>query len=95
MNNTTEEEEEEEEEKTDLGPPMPKFGWMIVNEDVPQTGICYNNETCACNLENKLIVDKLRGTEKQKDVSHRAAKLYRFNPDTYKKLLENGFNFEF
>ncbi|MAW93763.1 MULTISPECIES: NUDIX domain-containing protein [unclassified Leeuwenhoekiella] len=33
--------------------------------------------------------------EKQKDVSHRAAKLYRFNPDTYKKLLENGFNFEF
>ena len=34
-------------------------------------------------------------SEKQKDVSHRAAKLYRFNPETYKKLLEKGFNFEF
>lgn len=33
--------------------------------------------------------------EKQKDVSHRAAKLYKFNPDTYQKLLEKGFNFEF
>ncbi len=34
-------------------------------------------------------------SEKQKDVSHRAAKLYRFNPETYKRLQERGFNFEF
>ncbi|MGO4911937.1 MULTISPECIES: NUDIX hydrolase [unclassified Leeuwenhoekiella] len=33
--------------------------------------------------------------EKEKDVSHRAAKLYQFNPDTYQSLLEKGFNFEF
>ncbi|MFI8380191.1 NUDIX hydrolase [Leeuwenhoekiella sp. NPDC079379] len=33
--------------------------------------------------------------EKEKDVSHRAAKLYQFNPDTYQSLIEKGFNFEF
>lgn len=33
--------------------------------------------------------------EKEKDVSHRAAKLYQFNPETYQSLLEKGFNFEF
>ncbi|RXG26790.1 NUDIX hydrolase [Leeuwenhoekiella palythoae] len=33
--------------------------------------------------------------EKQKDVSHRAAKLYRFNPEVYQKLQQKGFNFEF
>ncbi|MEH6658111.1 NUDIX hydrolase [Leeuwenhoekiella marinoflava] len=33
--------------------------------------------------------------EKQKDVSHRAAKLYQFNPETYQQLQEKGFNFEF
>ncbi|RXG26222.1 NUDIX domain-containing protein [Leeuwenhoekiella polynyae] len=33
--------------------------------------------------------------EKEKDVSHRAAKLYQFNPETYQQLLEKGFNFEF
>ena len=33
--------------------------------------------------------------EKQKDVSHRAAKLYKFNPEVYQKLQQKGFNFEF
>ena len=33
--------------------------------------------------------------EKQKDVSHRAAKLYKFDPEIYKKLSEKGFNIEF
>ena len=33
--------------------------------------------------------------EKQQDVSHRAAKLYRFDHKIYKKLTEKGFNFEF
>jgi hypothetical protein len=43
-------------------------------------------------LRMKLLVDL---KEKQKDVSHRAAKLYRFDDDIYKKLTEKGFNFEF
>lgn len=43
-------------------------------------------------LRMKLLVDQ---NEKQKDVSHRAAKLYRFDNDIYKKLTEKGFNFEF
>lgn len=33
--------------------------------------------------------------EKEKGVSHRAAKIYQFNPDTYQSLIEKGFNFEF
>lgn len=33
--------------------------------------------------------------EREQDVSHRAAKLYRFDFDIYKKLTEKGFNFEF
>jgi 8-oxo-dGTP diphosphatase len=33
--------------------------------------------------------------EKQQDVSHRAAKLYKFDAAIYKKLTEKGFNFEF
>ena len=43
-------------------------------------------------LRMKLLVDL---NEKQKDVSHRAAKLYRFDNDVYKRLTEKGFNFEF
>jgi 8-oxo-dGTP diphosphatase len=33
--------------------------------------------------------------EKQKDVSHRAAQLYKFDAEIYTKLTEKGFNFEF
>ena len=33
--------------------------------------------------------------EKQKDVSHRAAKLYTFEPAVYEKLTKKGFNFEY
>ena len=43
-------------------------------------------------LRMKLLVDL---KEKQKDVSHRAAKLFRFDDKVYKKLTEKGFNFEF
>ena len=43
-------------------------------------------------LRMKLLVDL---KEKEKDVSHRAAKLYRFDDDIYKKLTKKGFNFEF
>ncbi|MDT0676340.1 NUDIX hydrolase [Autumnicola musiva] len=43
-------------------------------------------------LRMKLLVDL---NEKQKDVSHRAAKLYRFEDNIYKKLTEKGFSFEF
>jgi hypothetical protein len=32
--------------------------------------------------------------EKQSDVSHRAAKLYRFDKKVYDRLIENGFTFE-
>jgi 8-oxo-dGTP diphosphatase len=43
-------------------------------------------------LHMKLLVEL---DEKQQDVSHRAAKLYKFDPEIYKKLTEKGFNFEF
>ncbi|MUP44961.1 NUDIX hydrolase [Gramella sp. BOM4] len=43
-------------------------------------------------LRMKLLVDL---KEKEKDVSHRAAKLYRFDDAIYKKLTQKGFNFEF
>ncbi|MDR7372630.1 NrtR DNA-binding winged helix domain-containing protein [Flavobacterium aquidurense] len=43
-------------------------------------------------LHMKLLVEL---DEKQKDVSHRAAKLYKFDAAIYKKLTEKGFNFEF
>ncbi|WP_116789237.1 NUDIX hydrolase [Flavobacterium psychrotrophum] len=33
--------------------------------------------------------------EKQKDVAHRAAQLYQFDPAIYEKLTKKGFNFEF
>jgi hypothetical protein len=32
--------------------------------------------------------------EKQKDVSHRAANLYRFDKKIYNQLIEKGFTFE-
>jgi hypothetical protein len=40
----------------------------------------------------KLLVDL---KEKEKNVSHRAAKLFSFDDDIYQKLTEKGFNFEF
>ena len=43
-------------------------------------------------LKMKLLVDL---NEKQKEVSHRAAKLYKFDNDIYEKLTEKGFSFEF
>ena len=43
-------------------------------------------------LKMKLLVDL---NEKQKNVNHRAAKLYRFDEEVYKKLTNKGFNFEF
>ncbi|GAA3759942.1 NUDIX hydrolase [Flavobacterium ginsengiterrae] len=49
------------------------------------------------NFRRKILHMKLlvQLDEKQQDVSHRAAKLYKFDPDIYKKLTEKGFNFEF
>lgn len=49
------------------------------------------------NFRRKILHMKLllELEEKQKAVSHRAAKLYRFDPEVYKKLTEKGFNFEF
>lgn len=49
------------------------------------------------NFRRKILHMKLLAAldEKQQDVSHRAAQLYRFDPEIYKKLTEKGFNFEF
>lgn len=49
------------------------------------------------NFRRKILKMKLLKDlgEKQKDVSHRAAKLYKFDHEIYKKLSERGFNFEF
>jgi 8-oxo-dGTP diphosphatase len=49
------------------------------------------------NFRRKILHMKLLVAldEKQQDVSHRAAKLYKFDPDIYTKLTEKGFNFEF
>ncbi|MCR4033205.1 MULTISPECIES: NUDIX hydrolase [Flavobacterium] len=49
------------------------------------------------NFRRKILHMKLLTEldEKQKDVSHRAAKLYKFDAEMYKKLTEKGFNFEF
>ncbi|WMI68302.1 NUDIX domain-containing protein [Mangrovimonas sp. YM274] len=49
------------------------------------------------NFRRKILRMKLLEAldEKQQDVSHRAAKLYRFDYAIYKKLTEKGFNFEF
>lgn len=42
-------------------------------------------------LKMKLLVDL---NEKQKDVSHRAAKLYKFDDEIYNRLTRKGFSFE-
>jgi 8-oxo-dGTP diphosphatase len=49
------------------------------------------------NFRRKILHMKLLVAldEKQQDVSHRAAKLYKFDPAIYKKLTQKGFNFEF
>lgn len=49
------------------------------------------------NFRRKILKMKLLQDlgEKQKDVSHRAAKLYRFDHEIYKKLTKKGFSFEF
>jgi len=49
------------------------------------------------NFRRKILHMKLLVAldEKQQDVSHRAAKLYKFDAEIYKKLTEKGFNFEF
>jgi ADP-ribose pyrophosphatase YjhB (NUDIX family) len=43
-------------------------------------------------LRMKLLVDL---NEKQTNVSHRAAKLFKFDPEIYERLTKKGFNFEF
>jgi len=49
------------------------------------------------NFRRKILHMKLLQPldEKQKDVSHRAAKLYIFDQAIYEKLTKKGFNFEF
>lgn len=49
------------------------------------------------NFRRKILHMKLLVAlgEKQKDVSHRAAQLYEFDPKIYEKLTKKGFNFEF
>lgn len=49
------------------------------------------------NFRRKILHMKLLAPldEKQQDVSHRAAQLYKFDPEIYTKLTEKGFNFEF
>lgn len=42
-------------------------------------------------LKMNLLIDT---GEKEKDVSHRAAQLYRFDADKYKALKQQGFNFD-
>lgn len=49
------------------------------------------------NFRRKILHMKLLVAldEKQKDVSHRAAQLYKFDAEIYEKLTQKGFNFEF
>ena len=49
------------------------------------------------NFRRKILHMKLLVAldEKQQDVSHKAAKLYKFDPAIYDKLTKKGFNFEF
>ncbi|MNS00642.1 bifunctional nicotinamide mononucleotide adenylyltransferase/ADP-ribose pyrophosphatase [compost metagenome] len=49
------------------------------------------------NFRRKILHMKLLVPldEKQQDVSHRAAQLYKFDPEIYDKLTKKGFNFEF
>ncbi len=48
------------------------------------------------NFRKKLLKMNLleQLDETQTGVAHRAARLYRFNPDIYRKLMEKGFTFE-
>ena len=48
------------------------------------------------NFRRKLLTMGLLNqlNEKQEDVAHRKAILYSFDPDKYRRLQENGFNFE-
>lgn len=48
------------------------------------------------NFRRKMLRMKLllECNEKEKNVAHRAAKLYRFDEERYQELLETGFNFE-
>ena len=48
------------------------------------------------NFRRKLIKMNLLVpcSEKQKDVSHRAAQLYKFDKKVYDQLIEKGFSFE-
>ena len=56
-----------------------------------------NIEMDKSNFRRKILKMKLLVAldEKQQDVSHRAAKLYKFDPEIYTKLTQQGFNFEF
>ncbi len=49
------------------------------------------------NFRRKILHMKLLAAldEKQQDVSHRAAQLYKFDPEIYERLTQKGFNFEF
>lgn len=49
------------------------------------------------NFRRKILNMKLLVAldEKQQDVSHRAAQLYKFDEEIYQKLTQKGFNFEF
>lgn len=49
------------------------------------------------NFRRKILKMKLLKElgEKEQDVSHRAAKLYKFDHQVYKKLTKKGFSFEF
>ena len=49
------------------------------------------------NFRRKILHMKLLVPldEKQQDVSHRAAQLYKFDSEIYEKLTKKGFNFEF
>lgn len=56
-----------------------------------------NIEMDKSNFRRKFLKMKLLQDvgDKQEGVSHRAAKLYRFDENIYKKLTQKGFNFEF
>lgn len=48
------------------------------------------------NFRRKILAMNLLDEldEVQRDVAHRAARLYRFNPGKYRRLVREGFNFE-
>ena len=53
----------------------------------------FNNRNAAQTAKQELIQKGF--TAENIDVSHRAAKLYKFDQTIYNKLTEKGFNFEF